>query len=345
MALSVTIHPTGFVSAGFARRGQVKPDWDDGATEFDSYYDWTKAVSRGNGDVNFPTTREDRVKRVLMGLSSSANSQKVRAPRGSKGITSYSAHQLRDAVWLLEKKFGTKRLSFLTWTLPPVATEGTVQNWSAFVKLLREKLVYHLKRVGLPAALVGCVEIQEERQQREGGLPLHLHFIFVGRFLDSGWLLGTDLLDKLLFDACANFCPGVVWGDFVSAGNVVGVKHSAVSYLGKYVSKRRSKSNQKEVLGESVKLPSSWSICTLKLKRAVSKLVVKADCYESSFSILRDFAWRSYQVFSVDGWNALGCYGWVDGVSQLCDLEFLSLSASDAKESLRFAVGKVEIES
>lgn len=211
---------------------------------------------------------------VPLGLSTPSNSQKTR--RGLNGITGHAANQVRDAVWWLEQKYGKSRLTFATWTIPPVAM-GVIQSWGEFVRLLLAKLVYRLEREGLPTYVVGVTEVQTERAANHGGLPLHLHWVFVGRHFNAHWFLEPQEADDLLFATLQNFCPVINREDVKASGRLESIKKSAVGYLGKYLSKGKKAVRQLVEAGSGELMPSSWHCCTRALRRIVAGLV---KCYE-----------------------------------------------------------------
>lgn len=282
--INVKVHPTGRVTLGCipvtdSLIGSEPPPLDDES-------EWTvKALQVHGGQAvgdSGMSEGSDKFGSTLkffnnggesLGLSLPANSLK----RGRGGITSRGQNLVKDAVWWLQNQYGKGRLTFLTWTLPDeVIKPELIENWSAFTKLLKEKLQYHLGADGLPKHIVGVTEIQEKRGLVNGLPPLHLHWVFVGRHFKGSWVITPRLADKLFLDALSNWvpCDGVK-----AAGRLERVKSSVVAYLGKYLSKGR-KALMALGITDDVILPSSWYVCTRALARKAKKLVkhYQIDC-------------------------------------------------------------------
>jgi hypothetical protein len=205
----------------------------------------------------------------LLGLSGHPNSEKCdrvpdRAPRGSKGLSGKGKLTILDACAILARQYPS-RLSFLTWTFPPEYGDQVKANWSRLVRLLLKKLQYWLRKHRLPEHYVGVTELQKN------GNP-HLHLVFVGRRSRyKGWRMTPSLLDKLLFEAVEEICPGCDRGRFESAGRVEAVREEASDCLGKYLTKGK----QLENCDSAGWFPSSWWFCSQKLRQAVARSLVK----------------------------------------------------------------------
>lgn len=219
-----------------------------------------------------------------LGLSTLPNSHKemlglpIPAPRqrqGMNGISSHGSKMVRNACYLLQRTHGRENLSFVTLTLPPLPNHGVISppQWAEItrqvVQTFRRRLVAH----GLPGSIVGVVEIQMERQKKEGGMPLHLHIVFKGRKgRYSGWAIAPHEVDIVWLRACLNAEPRFQGVSFKSACRIERIEKDAAGYMGKYLSK--GKTAVQAVLEAcpeaSAYLPSSWWICSNKLKAAIN---------------------------------------------------------------------------
>lgn len=182
-----------------------------------------------------------------LGLSKVPNSQDLledrdyqAVQRGVNGITTYGAKMVRSACYLLQQKYGKYQLSFLTTTLPgtPEQTVAAARRWPEivrrFLQALREKLI----RVGLPPIVIGVTEVQERRFRETGGMPLHLHLVFRGRFGDRGeWCLSKDWVSACWRTCVLGLVPELENVGFGPSTRIERVRDSAAGYLGKYMSK------------------------------------------------------------------------------------------------------------
>lgn len=190
---------------------------------------------------------EDPEGAALLGSSKVPNSQDVAqtssirgGQRGSKGITIYGARLVRNACYLLQQKYGKQRLSFLTTTLPgsPELTVAAAAEWGEitrrFLQALREKLI----RSGLPGYIVSVTEVQMKRFVATGGMPLHLHLVFVGRPLDNApWVLSKKWVNDCWRTAVVGRVPALKDLDFGPSTRIERIEKDAAGYLGKYMSK------------------------------------------------------------------------------------------------------------
>lgn len=205
----------------------------------------------------------------LMGLSAPSNSQKKR--RGLGGITRHGRTLVREAAVGLEQRYGKECLSFWTCTLPALPEEDmrvVCENWSALLKNVKEKLLYHLEKKGLPPHIVGVTEMQTERYERTGEPAWHAHFVFVGRHPFQSWSFTPSDLDKLWREAVEELCT--TRPSFYAACRVESIRMSVGGYLAKYLSKGSAVSRIAEELGEWC-VPSSWYICTKGLRSWVKQ--------------------------------------------------------------------------
>ncbi len=219
-----------------------------------------------------------------LGLSLLSNSHRValgmaeptpeRAPRGQKGITRHGARMVRNSAFLLQDRYGRQNLGFYTFTLPMVdacAEYHVGQEWAEICRIFFQSVGRLLKSAGLPGSFVACSEIQMERYEKKGGLPLHLHMVAVGRPPFKTWAIHSNQWRELWRRAIVARCPEYREASFAAAVDTVMVKKSVEGYLGKYMSK--GVATLGAVLaddpGIAEFLPSSWWNASIKLRRAV----------------------------------------------------------------------------
>lgn len=217
------VWPDGTFGLGVARLSAPEIDVHIEVPDFDgNHARWLKAASR-------------------VGSSNASNSHsplKTRAPRGSKGISSYGRKIVRNACYLLEERYKKEHLSFGTLTLPALSDEdkvSAVDNWSDIVRVLFQRLKRHLRAKGLPGNAVWVTESQSERAGRERWLAPHLHFVFVGRKPKSEWALHYEDLRRFWRESVERYTSGHY--DWSATENIQAIKKSASQYLSKYLSK------------------------------------------------------------------------------------------------------------
>lgn len=193
--------------------------------------------------------------------------------RGLNGITPYGSRLVRNACLRLERENPKDRLSFATFTLPDVSVRESVilaQNWAQIVRVFIQRLRRHLIASGLTGEIVGATEIQEKRMQRDGIVALHLHLVFLGRHRKQTWAGTPELyrqfwretIEPYLFEDSDQY-------NWSAVENIVRVKQSAQSYLGKYLSKGvKSVGKAAEEFGTEA-LPTAWYTITNTLRSRV----------------------------------------------------------------------------
>lgn len=224
---------------------------------------------------------EDPEGAALLGSSKVANSQdeaKTRdiraAQRGAKGITIYGARMVRNACYLLQQKYGKKRLSFLTTTLPgsPEQTVEAAANWGEITRRFMQALREKLRREGLPGYIVSVTEVQMKRFLATGGMPLHLHLVFVGRPLDNApWVFTKSWVNECWKTAVTGVTPSLKSLDFAPSTRIERIEKDAAGYLGKYMSKGAAAVD--EVIDQNPDLyeflPRAWYNLTNEMRHTV----------------------------------------------------------------------------
>ena len=195
-----------------------------------------------------------------------------RMARGSKGITKQAARQVRSGITLLEMKYGKRRLTFLTVTVPQCTLDQGAQvmkEWSEIVRQFVQTLKRKLNKAGLPETLVGVTELQMKRAEKHGFPAPHLHLVFVGRQSYKTWEIKTKEFDKLWERILGKYLP--IGTSFRSTCNVKSVKGTLAAYLGKYLSKGAKDAAILREKYPSMPPLTSWHTCSINLKRAVAR--------------------------------------------------------------------------
>jgi len=240
---------------------------------------------------------------VIIGLSKEPNlntglheSQEERVlvtQKGLNGITRRGKHLVKSGGKYLEEGGRPKTVVFATCTLPgdAKATLEAAAEWPAIVNRFRIAMGRELAKHGLPPHFLGVTEIQEKRFLREGGMPLHLHFVFLGRQHQyQPWAISCDRMRLL-------------WARAVSGGEVSKqlnpeswrssvdmqmVKHSVAGYLGKYMSKGVGaiQTVTKEHPELVAFLPKHWYFCTEGLRRAVDRKTAYGEIHAEAIAAM-----------------------------------------------------------
>lgn len=207
-----------------------------------------------------------------LGYSPRINSHS-RKKRGALGISAYGRRLVRNACHELEGRHGRQHLSFATFTLPAISRQESLaisRQWAEIVRVFLQRLRRGLISAGLPAEIVGVTEVQEERTNRDGILALHLHIVFVGRHPKRTWAYTPSwyrgewvaVISRYVKDPPETY-------NWSAVENVVRVKFSAESYLGKYMSKGlKSVAAISDEFGVDC-LPSAWHTCSASLRDRV----------------------------------------------------------------------------
>lgn len=201
-----------------------------------------------------------------------------RARRGSGGMTRKNARDARSSVSWMERKYGRRRLAFVTETLPCrslrhlalVAAEA-----DRVLDIAVKRLHRLLQNKGLPTDYVAVWELQERG-------ALHLHLLCVGRHPWGGWAISIEEWDEIWRDAVSavlgDEAEGMSWQ---SCGRVEQPRCSVARELSKYLSKGSKPQLQKlqTVLKYQLSnagidfvdlLPRSWVSISKNLKKVIS---------------------------------------------------------------------------
>lgn len=188
-------------------------------------------------------------------------------------MTKNMARNVRNGVYLLERKHGKDVLSFLTLTIPSLphtSMEKICQQWGSLVNQILKWLKYKCEKHNIPFEYVYCTEIQEKRLERLQEYAPHLHVVFRGRYgKKSPWIVTPKQIRKAwlrLLRACVGHPV-----DSNSVENLQRVRYSASKYLAKYVSKgvRDNTLRCQEISGSA--LHTHWAGMSRGLSQEIKK--------------------------------------------------------------------------
>lgn len=155
-------------------------------------------------------------------------------------MTKSMGRNIRNAVFLLEEKYGKDCLSFLTLTLPDLSAEDLSQcceRWDYMTDQLLKAMRKRVKKHTPDFEYVYCTEIQCKRLQQRGEYAPHLHIVFRGR---NGRKKPWYFTPKQIRSIWVGIVASVVGHSGFrtdAVENLQRVKYSAARYLSKYLSK------------------------------------------------------------------------------------------------------------
>jgi len=221
---------------------------------------------------------------------------------GRKGLTPYGSKVVRNGAFLLQEKYGKGRLSFATFTLPPLGQTdlGVVAaRWGYLLKTLLQALRRMLRARSLPESIVLVTELQPHRLESRDLGALHVHLVFVGRHQRSAWeytpfqyksawlRLISNILDKPL--------------DCYPCENVQRVEKDASNYLSKYMSKGAGDIAEYADIEGWDKVPRQWWSATQSIKKAVKKRTISGEQSSQILDAMLHNYWEKGGVPNTDG--------------------------------------------
>jgi hypothetical protein len=301
--LSLKVYPEGTVTTGLIRKFKPEPV---AAGNF-------RYLKSGKQDFRYLKTRTedqgDPQNGSNLGLSNVSNSAKdlshrPRTPRGRGGITSHGRRLVRFGATWLQKQVGRSCLSFLTCTLPALPLEELLillENWSRLMANFKRRLVYHLRKAGLPGQIIGVTEVQERRAEDGGGVPLHIHWVFQGRLPRNTWSLKPGFVAALWRECCGEIIGTLRVDEWNASVRIERILKDTSAYMSKYMSKGSKITKKLIENGWEWLLPSAWYVCTEGIKSTYKKnlYVVTGDqavflsricreCFSDLFSFQKD---------------------------------------------------------
>lgn len=238
--------------------------------------------------------------RRTLGLSNVTNSRKaVRLKSWAMG--NRAKRRVRGAVRCLEAMHEKSTLAFATLTLPPeLAARFDAKTWQKAWKAFKDLLRRRLEAAGLPFDYVGVYEIHPNRSLENGFPILHLHLAFCARLPKCSWAVSTEEFTGLWRRACELACgdvdESVMWD---ASTNIVRIKKSVASYLGKYLSKKTSAQLADFSSVEYQPwLPRNWALVGANVLKVLSRNTVKlfgsaaADLVAWLYSVADGAGWK-----------------------------------------------------
>lgn len=224
--------------------------------------------------------------------------EKPREPvrKGQKGITSDGARMVRNGAFLLQKRYGKKRMAMATPTLPEIPEYLPIwcELWPELIRKLQQEIQRELKRNDAPEHIVGVTEIHPERSERLGYAVPHAHLLYIawdGESYDKEgkikWYVSANRFRIIWYRILVNAVVSMGIYDKsikmpLARFNVKQIRKSAEGYLGKYMSK--GKKHLQEMVEKGVdknSLPRHWWHCT-----GVMRKVIKGQIAELPIDIL-----------------------------------------------------------
>lgn len=191
-----------------------------------------------NEPIGRMIARGELVPLVYQSVESSP--QPVESRKRLDSMTKNMARNIRNAVFLLEEKYGKDQLSFLTLTLPDLSTDELklcCENWDKMTDQLLKAMRKRLQKYTMDFEYVYCTEIQSKRLQQRREYAPHIHIVFRGRNgRKAGWCFTPKQIRSIWSGIIAHT---IGRHDFRrdALENLQRVKYSAARYLSKYLSK------------------------------------------------------------------------------------------------------------
>jgi hypothetical protein len=206
-----------------------------------------------------------------------------RKPRGRNGMTSYNRRTVRNSAFLLQQKYGKKRLGFLTLTLPSLRLDKLMVlafEWSELMRQFGQEMSRELKRKDRKFIWTGVTEIQTQRLKNRGEPGLHIHIVFVSHDGDRNWYITAnrvrEIWGRLIENILVRYMPHESHEIDTSASvDLQSVKKDAEAYLGKYISKNKEVVQDMIDAGFEDCLPSAWAHGCNELKRVIKSLIIQ----------------------------------------------------------------------
>lgn len=304
MPLLARVWPNGEFAIAVKRKAPVRPPKASSATGESMLYSWTpnECHTWDEWQSHYKTSREAIEKLVpgyldmavgevaALGLSDVTNSHK-RKKRGTGGLTGYARKMLRNCAWMLGRKCKKYELGMITLTLPSMDAVDdvlAVNSWSEIMRQFNQWLGRKLIAAGACPWVVGCCEIQPERQAREGGLPLHSHLLVQTRVKKQFVFSPSEIRDR--WQSLVLNVSGITRSyNFGSSTRVETVRSNCENYLAKYLSKGVDAPGLELSISPRL-LPKSWWYATNGIKEIIKKSVRYLSEDDASFLF---WLWRN----------------------------------------------------
>ena len=221
---------------------------------------------------------------------------------GRKGLTPYGSKVVRNGAYLLQEKYGKGRLSFATFTLPPLGQKDlglVAARWGYLLKTLLQALRRMLQARSLPESIVLVTELQSRRLEARDLGALHVHLVFVGRHRHSAWEYTPFQYKSTWLRLISNILGKPL--DCYPCENVQRVERDASNYLSKYMSKGAGDIAEYAEIEGWDKVPRQWWSATQTIKKAVKKRTVSGEQSSRILDALLHNYWKKGGVPNTEG--------------------------------------------
>lgn len=242
--------------------------------------------------------------KLNLGLSTIRNQRNRPSRYGAKGITADGKRKVKSAAVLLERLYGKRKLTFATFTLPPmdeIFRRYVHENWGYLVKRIMEDVKRKLARYRVCSDTVAVTEIQEKRYAKTGEIYLHLHCVWVGGDGKGKYYVSANEARDILARVLRNMgkkCQQEMEGHWEAyecncqaSVDLQRVKKSVAAYLGKYLSKGTSLRGGMDDEQRLRYFPRQWWHVSAPLRKAVLDSIVKLT-HEECDAIANDWQVR-----------------------------------------------------
>ncbi len=194
---------------------------------------------------------------------------------GQRGITSYGRKMVASAAAEMQRRYGKRRLAFLTLTIPPCSRDAAVaiaSAWGELCRQLQQWLCRRLSRAGLPPLVVGVTEIQGKRLARGDVACLHLHLIFPSCRRPGQWAVRAQDVRSWWCSALSRVSGEDIYSP--SCCDIKPIRSSAEGYLAKYMSKGSEEIERFVGLAGDDACPRQWWMMSSGARKMVRRLIL-----------------------------------------------------------------------
>lgn len=283
-----TLYPSGRVTVGrIPRKKKTKADIEYESRRplhtcyVRSHWHWEEGLVR---EYQFVEERPQ-----TLGLSSVHNYHNPsRRKNGLKGITPKGRSTVREAAYLLQRRYG-RRLGFYTLTCPYTDAESIYsynQNIAYIQRSYFQEVRREFERIGCTFSYVSVYEYQTARFDTTGFPVLHIHYCSPCYIPGTWeWICTADTLRDIWRRCCFN-AIGIQCQTSAAVDAAV-VHSSAAGYLSKYMSKG---GEDYAFLAQNApsQFPSQWWSCSRNLKLAIKRTVVNLPGQLCEYLIYND---------------------------------------------------------
>lgn len=224
-----------------------------------------------------------------LGLSSVNNYHTLtRRKNGLKGITPKGRSTVREAAYLLSRRYG-RRLGFYTLTCPYTDYES-IFSFNQNIAYIQRSYFQEVKRIfdrrGINFSYVSVIEIQTERFASSGVPVLHIHYIAPCYMPGTWeWCVTANTLRAVWSRVCQNACG--TWASGRASVDATVVRSSAVGYISKYMSKG---GDDYAFLADCApcQFPSQWWSISQKCRLAIRQTTVELPSAISEYVVYND---------------------------------------------------------